>query len=268
MTIESHSSTLPPHTFAATATPIIFLVIPSPLDTRDWKFGTLATQSLLNQKLPVSVDLTKFMLPIRNQGQLPTCVAFAGSALREYIAKRDTNFQSYLSPNFIYLNRDPLVGGMYIRNMLRIIQKLGVPPENICQYNVVTTKSSILTDVWNIAKSFTILNYAQVNSLQECKLALNTFGPCAVVFPVYNFTYQFYKKIFPSDTFLGYHCVDIVGYDAVKGFMIRNSWGTAWGYAGFTWYPFSDWGAHTEMWTMCDLTLLAKIQKTGIIPVV
>lgn len=246
----------------------LFLVVPSPLDTRDWQFGKLATQSLLNQKLPDSVDLTKYMLPIRDQGKLPTCVAFAGASLREYIAKRDTNFLAYLAPNFIYLNRDPFIDGMYIRNMLKIVQRSGVPPEDKCKYNVITTKSGIPADAWNIAKSFTIYNYALVNTLQECKLALNTFGPCVVIFPVYNFTYQFFKKISSRDTFLGFHCVTIVGYDPVKGFKIRNSWGPAWGYQGYTWYPFSDWGKHIEMWTMCDLTLLTKIQKTGIIPVV
>ena len=43
----------------------------------------------------------------------------------------------------------------------------------------------------------------------------------------------------------------VIGYTK-EGFIIRNSWGVFWGDKGYCIYPYSDWGAHYEIWTTID----------------
>ncbi|MBQ4875019.1 MAG: hypothetical protein HRK26_02755 [Rickettsiaceae bacterium H1] len=47
-----------------------------------------------------------------------------------------------------------------------------------------------------------------------------------------------------NERLLGGHCVDIVGYNKEKGFLVRNSWGKEWGiknslemHLGHAWFP-------------------------------
>jgi hypothetical protein len=47
---------------------------------------------------------------------------------------------------------------------------------------------------------------------------------------------------------LGGHAFALVGYNE-QGFVVQNSWGTAWGAAGFALLPYADWANHaTDAW--------------------
>jgi hypothetical protein len=54
----------------------------------------------------------------------------------------------------------------------------------------------------------------------------------------------------PKSTDTGGHAFAIVGYTG-DGFIIQNSWGPDWGYAGFALLPYEDWTQHgTDAWAL------------------
>lgn len=71
---------------------------------------------------------------------------------------------------------------------------------------------------------------------------LDANGPLAVCFNLYDgfgtkcSRTQVYV-VGASETNIGRHCLQIVGYDDTKqAWLIRNSWGTGWGTGGYGWY--------------------------------
>ncbi len=57
-----------------------------------------------------------------------------------------------------------------------------------------------------------------------------------------------------NEQMLGGHAVTAVGYDqSKKRFLVRNSWGTAWGLKGYFWMPFeylTDRNLSDDFWTI------------------
>lgn len=198
-----------------------------------------------------SVDLRNKLQPIRNQGKTDTCCAHAGCVIKEY----PTDF-CYFSPAFIYSHRENVPAkGMYGRDMMSILLNKGVCPEEnypIMMYN--KNEAQIPSESINkIASSYKIAKYYAVTTQEELKQAISLNGPCLILFPVFNNSKYFWRKENPSQGQMGGHAVAIVGYHPTDGFLIRNSWGVTWGEMGYTWYPYSDWGSHWEIWGAEDL---------------
>jgi hypothetical protein len=225
----------------------------SPPDTRDFKYGDYISPTNTN---PPTLDLRPFLLVPRTQYGRPLCAAFSGSCMKEYQERKDCNFNSYMSPEFIYWFRDDKnQDGMYLRNVMQVLQKNGCAPNfdyPFCQnvQNVTTPSSSVLTEALN----YKISNYAAIGTIDELKTALNTNGVCIIAFPVYKNRPEFWRSLEPpgsEPTNVG-HAVSIVGYNE-QGFILRNSWGKDWNGDGCVIYPYSDWGAHWEIWSSVDI---------------
>jgi C1A family cysteine protease len=58
----------------------------------------------------------------------------------------------------------------------------------------------------------------------------------------------------PSERAIGGHAVMAVGYDdATQRFLVRNSWGTGWGLAGYFTLPYTyliQPGLASDLWTI------------------
>src|ERR1035437_9873410 len=88
--------------------------LPSPKDKRDWKVSAIYPKDIV---LPKSVDYRLQMQPVRDQGNQGTCLAQAGSAMKEWQERLDIGLNEYLSPQIIYnLRNDPKEEGMYGRD--------------------------------------------------------------------------------------------------------------------------------------------------------
>src|SRR3972149_6282880 len=90
--------------------------------------------------LPPTLDLRPQMWPIRDQGQEGACVGFACGNLKDWQETKESNAQVLVSTRFIYYQGRKLEGrvgekGMYIRDALKVLQQLGVPPEDLCPYD-------------------------------------------------------------------------------------------------------------------------------------
>jgi hypothetical protein len=225
----------------------------SPIDERDYKYGEkceVLSLENINIKYPKTIDYRNQMRSIRNQGNRSTCVAFACSSMKEWQEKEIIGKTQYMSPEFIYENKnDKNEPGMHLREAMDILLKLGICGEDIYPYSDSNPKT-IPPSIYEIASNFKIQSYAQINSQEELQTALVNNGPCLVAFPCYNHSSNFWKQN-DGDSLLGGHCVLIVGYNE-KGYIIRNSWGITWGDFGYTYYLYNEWGEHWEIWSSID----------------
>ena len=222
----------------------------SQIDSDDKKFSKYMTAV----PIPSGLDLRNNLKPIRNQGPDGCCVAFALCSMKEFQEIKSDYFTDYLSPWFIYLQReDPTESGMNPKNALQILQNYGVCTEKEFPYLKAKSKVEIKEQNFINAKNFVIKDFAYINKIEDLKQALHQNGPCIVAAPCFNDSKTFWKKVSKNDKLLGGHCVLAVGYHPEKGFIIRNSWGDTWGENGYTWLPYEDWPIVNECWTTIDI---------------
>lgn len=221
----------------------------SPDDFRDWIAETIYP----DVDLPKELDLRGDLQPIRNQGRQGSCVAQAGCVMKEWQEKKDVKLNEYFSPQYIYNNRENYPNsGMYGRDLMRILTKLGCCREVIFPYG--TNKDTNITSDEAIedAKNYKIKSYALVSTIDGLKKALYKNGPCIILLPTYEDAGNtFWKPKNPTDVRKGGHAVAIVGYNK-EGFILRNSWGRKWGDNGYVIYPYGDFGIQWEIWTTID----------------
>lgn len=219
-------------------------VKPSPLDGRDWKASAIYPKITL----PETLDLRPTLFKVRDQGDQGSCVAMAGACMKEWQEIKDVQMAEYMSPQFIYNNReDTAEEGMYLRDLMQILQKMGDCLEELWPYGRLDHPSE---EAYDNALDYLILNYAQVNTIDELKTALYKNGVCVIAVPVYNYGIRMWRPTYEGQDYLGGHCMAIVGYNK-DGFIIRNSWGD-WGQNGYCTFPYSDWGMQWEVWTSID----------------
>jgi len=218
----------------------------SPIDNRDWKLESLYPQEVL---YPLTLDYRDGLEPVRDQGYQGTCVAQVGACMKEWQEKIDNAINGYMSPQFIYnLREDSRTQGMYSRDLMRILQKIG----SVLEYEFPYESKGIPNkETQELAKQYLIGNYAMVSTIDGVKNALFHNGPCLMTVPVYHYEGAIWKQR-TNDVLMGGHAMTIVGYNS-KGFIIRNSWGADWGDKGYCIFPYGDWGYHYEVWTTVDL---------------
>jgi len=216
----------------------------SPFDPRDWKAKAIFKEIIL----PEIVDYRDHLFPVRDQGNQGSCAAMAGAAMKEWQEVIDYKLNEYMSPQFIYNNREDITEeGMYMRDLMEILKEKGDCIERMFPYGS-NGKPSI--EVFMNASLFKISNYAAVNTIEEFKTALFLNGPCIIAIPVYNYTERMWFKR-ESDSFLGGHALCVVGYNK-EGFIIRNSWSEEWGQKGYCIMSYEDFGLQYEVWTCID----------------
>jgi len=222
--------------------------VPSPEDSRDWNAATIYKKSNLGDTL----DLRELLPPVRNQGIQGTCAAQTAACMKEWQEKKDYNFKGYMSPQFIYNNRENQDSeGMFGRDVMRILSKIGSIRDAIYEYGKIEPLSEISEHYYEKAKMHKIKNYARIYDIDNLKKALNINGPCYIAFPVYNMGSRMWYRESPESPMQGGHAMTVVGYTS-EGFIIRNTWGTSWGDKGYCIYSYSDWGSHWEIWTTID----------------
>jgi hypothetical protein len=216
----------------------------SPKDSRDWKARAIYYKVIL----PEVVDYRDKMQPIRDQGNQGSCAAMSGAAMKEYQEKMDIGLNEYMSPQFIYNNREDLAEeGMYMRDLMKVLKEKGDCTEKHFPYGDLRKPE---VDDYIEASKYRTLNYASINTIEELKTALYINGPCIIAIPVYNYTKRLWYQN-PGEELLGGHALCVVGYNT-EGFIIRNSWGKDWGDNGYCAMSYADFGMQWEVWTCID----------------
>jgi len=219
---------------------------PSPKDKRDLKVSAV----LREIELPPRTNNRTLMFAVRDQMEQGSCAAMAGAGMKEYQEVKDYGLKAYLSPQFIYNSReDPNEEGMYLRDLMKILQNRGVCFEKLYPY--LTMKKPSAEALAN-ALNFRIDNYAAIDSMYGLKLALHIKGPCVIAVPVYNYTERMWAQR-PGDNFLGGHAMLAVDYDDdTETILIRNSWSEEWGDEGYCKMSYMDYELMWEAWSSID----------------
>jgi len=220
--------------------------------------------------LPSAVDLRPWCSSIENQLNLGSCTAHAGVGLAEYFENRA--FGKYIDASrlFLYKATRDLLGwhgdtGAFLRSTMGAMALFGLPPEKYWQYIIANYDIEPSSFLYALAQNYQAIQYyrldpagtpaATVLSLVKTYLAAGL--PSMFGFTVFSSIYQANttgKIPYPvtGEKILGGHAIDAVGYDdSIKikntyqgsaettgALLIRNSWGTSWGMAGYGWLPY------------------------------
>ena len=109
--------------------------LPDPLDIRDYKL-----QIPLKSDYPARVDLRDKLQPIKNQGNLGSCTAFATTAMVEFVRNKQELLQWDASPLFTYYatrkieNTISTDSGAFVRDALKSVVSNGVAKESSWPY--------------------------------------------------------------------------------------------------------------------------------------
>ena len=241
-----------------------------------------------NKPLPSQVDNRKWCSPVKNQLNLGSCTANAGTSLYEYMERKAYgSYGKFIEGSrlFLYKTTRFLMGqegvgdsGAYIRTTLGAIRMFGVPPEEYWPYTdrdpefdlEPPTLVTSMAQNWQSVKQFR-LDYSDSPDFNILKmkeyLAKGYAMQCG--FTVYSSYKQAEKTgVFPypqpNESVEGGHSVLIVGYDDEKhAFLIQNSWGESWGDKGFGWLPYEYFRAGAngdvladDVWTITKLEWL------------
>lgn len=219
-------------------------------DKRDYKLKVAKIS-----QLPTEHQIK--MPNVKNQGHVNSCVAHSLSTfMEEYYKSVGTNF----SVGFIYGYRPEGYyqgEGMYPREALKTLQKIGTVKHSQFPYNMEIPKIKELVDnnISSLKKSandFRVKSYARIYTEDEIKNCLINDTPVPISIPVYNNLKRANNNVVlpPEGRLNGYHMVILYGWNE-DGFLFQNSWGENWGNKGRAILPYdypidSAWAISTR----------------------
>jgi len=231
-----------------------------------------------------SVDLRPWCSPIENQGSLGSCTANAAAGMYEYFERRAYGKYVDCSRLFIYKVTRNLLGwngdtGAYLRTVMGALTLFGSPPEKYYPYNIADFDKEPSAFCYAFGQSYQAMQYFRLDPpgtnpttfLATIKKYLAAGYVSIIGFTVYDSISQGNttgKIPFPVNTekVLGGHAIALVGFDenmkikntnaggieSTGAFIIRNSWGTGWGAAGYGYLPYDyvTKGLAEDCWSM------------------
>ena len=103
--------------------------------------------------------------------------------------------------------------GMYGRDVMKILSKIGSVPESDYNYGKVERNTEIEDIFYEMAEKHKIKGYARITVLDDLKKSLEKNGPCYIAFPVYNYGIKMWKRANSEQILLGGHAMAVVGYN-------------------------------------------------------
>jgi C1A family cysteine protease len=246
-------------------------------DQRDLSF---AVPAQLVAKISASVDLRGQCPAVYDQGRIGSCTANAIAAALEFDMMKQGLEVFTPSRLFIYYNERSIEGtvgsdaGAQIRDGIKSVASQGDCPETEWSYDDTPAGADGVfppgakpatpppQSCFDDALQHEALNYQSVDQnladMKGCLAAGYPFVFGFTVFPSFesNEVAQTGDVPMPgaSERVLGGHAVLAVGYDDEDSlFICRNSWGSAWGDAGYFYMPYAyllDDNLSGDFWTI------------------
>lgn len=211
------------------------------------------------EQRPSSVDLSSKCPAVYDQATLGSCTANAIGAAYQFCQDKQSPplrraFLSWVpSRLFIYFNERAMEGtinvdaGAQLRDGIKSVVAQGVCPEKIWPYDISKFTKRPPVKCYDAALKDQVLQYSRITTIFAMKDCLAAGFPFVFGFSVYESfmsqataTTGLATMPKSSERLLGGHAVMAVGYDDVaQMFIVRNSWGTRWGKAGYFFMPYA-----------------------------
>ena len=239
--------------------------IPDLPDDRDHLYA--APPGFLSD-LPPYTDLRAHCPGVYNQGELGSCTANAIAGAIEFDRMKQKLPDFVPSRLFIYYNERVIEGtvsfdsGAMLRDGIKSVASLGVCPEAEWPYVISKFAERPPAKAYEDAETDRAVSYQSlIQDLNQMKGCLASGYPFIFGFTVYE-SFESHAVAQtghapmpgPMERALGGHAVMAVGYDeASQTFLVRNSWGTAWGIGGYFTLPYTyliQPGLAKDLWTI------------------
>ena len=203
-----------------------------------------------------------WLTTIKDQGPCESCWTFSAVGVVEAMTRIEHAVWSLRSEGDVHdgMGAQCATTG-WPSNALDWIKAHGVADPRCWAYQTANAPYAPTSD--RSGRTVRLGSYVTLNNIQDQKTWLDNVGPISACFTCYNdfFAYGPNSGVYTQTTnaVAGGHCIVIVGYDDTKGaWLIRNSWGTGWGMAGYGWFGYGQ----------CDIDANAKfaIPNTAVNP--
>jgi C1A family cysteine protease len=225
--------------------------IPDQPDQRDYVY---AAPPQFLAALPHFIDLRAQCPAVYNQGALGSCTANAIAAAIEFDRKRQILSDFVPSRLFIYYNERVIEGtvesdsGAQLRDGIKSVASDGVCPEPEWPYAIEKFRYKPSAKAYKDAKLDRAVSYQSLiqdlNQMKGCLASGYPFIFGFTVYPSFESEAVAHTGLAPMPGWgerpIGGHAVMAVGYDdANQRFLVRNSWGPAWGMQGYFTLPYA-----------------------------
>lgn len=234
-------------------------------DNRDYAY---VPPSDILANLPKSINLTNWLPPVYNQGQVNSCTA---NAIAAAVVFDEIKAGARNVPNpsrlFIYYNEramegkaDQEVGGQ-LRDGIKSVSKQGVCAESMWPYLKANVLVKPPKTCYSRAQKFSFEYQRMMHNLDHFRACLASGYPFVFGIKVFSsFQGNAVKKTgrvnmpYKGEKSIGLHAVLAAGYDDKSHrFLVRNSWGKSWGQHGYFTMPYGyllDSKISHDFWTV------------------